>query len=60
MTEDESLLSKQEALYSLTDEVEALKQQRDAQEQLIQNLRIQVELGEQRASAMMEIIDEMH
>ena len=46
MTEDESLLSKQEALYSLTDEVEALKQQRDAQEQLIQNLRIQVELGE--------------
>ena len=37
---------------TLVDELEALKQQRDAQELLIENLRVQVQLGEERALAL--------
>jgi len=33
-------------IYTMKDELDALKQQREAQELLIENLRVQVDLGE--------------
>lgn len=44
---------------TMQDELLALKQQRDAQEMLIENLRVQVDLGEQRATALMQINEEL-